>query len=412
MQKTWRPVVLFVLGSLLLATAVLGQADAAWVGRMDAMAATLARVSPLLVERGPWTPAQEAEVRASMATLRGVAHSLSAGGAKGFPDQDPTLPLLARELAQALDDTQHSTGSQLKGDARLVVATCIGCHTRADLLGSKGPSVTLPPVQFKEPWLKADVLLATRRFSEARVAYNAVVADEVFAAENHYLWERAVKRALVLEVRTASDPKGAKALVDQVINMPGSESLARDAVVWQRDIATWLAEQQDADVVPGADADAAAVAASQNALFARADALMQQAMAVALAPADSSSDVVYLRATAMLHRLLARPVDADRKARALSHLAVAYEALREVDVWSLYLVYNEACIEAAPHTAIAAACFERLQRTLFVENTGSAGGPLPKREQDRLDRLKPLAKVTARAKKSSSKKATPAPTTP
>jgi len=411
MQKTWRPV---VLSSLLLATAVLAQADAAWVGRMDAMAVTLAKVSPLLVERGPWTPAQEAEVRASMATLRGVAHSLSAGGPKGFPDQDPTLPLLARELTRALDDTQRSTGGQLKGDARLAVATCIGCHTRADLLGSRGPTVTLPPVQVKEPWLKADVLLATRRFTEARTAYQAVVADEVFAEENRYLWERAVKRALVLEVRTASDPKGAKALVDQIINMPGSESVARDAVVWQRDIASWLAEPPDTDVVPGATADAAAVVTSQNALFAKADALMQQAQAVALAPADSSSDVVYLRATAMLHRLLSRPVDADRKARALSHLAVAYEALREVDVWSLYLVYNEACIEAAPHTAIAAACFERLQRTLFVENTGSAGGPLPKREQERLDRLKPLAKVTGKKPSPPPTKTTPAPapTTP
>ena len=394
------------------ATAVLAQADAAWVGRMDAMAMTLAALSPLLVDRAPWTPAEEQRVRAGMTSLQGVAHSLIAGGGRGFPDQDPTLPLLARELSHALDDSQRATGEQLQGDARLAVATCIGCHTRADLPGSTRPpqqQQTLPPVTVAEPWLKADVLLATRRFSEARVAYRAVVEDEAFAQQNPYLWERAVKRALVLEVRTAADARGARALVDQVINMPGGESLARDAAHWQRDISAWLAEQPTAADAVSTASTVDAVGAGQAALFARADALMAQAGEQSQAPGDSSSDILYLRATAMLHRLLARPVDAAHKARALSHLAVAYEALRELDVWSLYLVYNEACIEAAPHTAVAASCYERLERSLFVENTGSAGGPLPGREQARLTRLKPLATVSKASKASKASKSSKAP---
>jgi hypothetical protein len=398
-----------VLSSVLAATAVLAEADAAWVGRMDAMAVTLAALSPLLVEQAAWTPAQQDRVRAGMTSLQSVAHSLVAGGGGGFPDQDPTLPLLARELSHALDDSQRATGEQLKSDARLVVATCIGCHTRADLPGAKRPLPTLPPVSVSEPWLKADVLLATRRFSEARVAYRAVVADEAFAQRNPYLWERAVKRALVLEVRTANDARGARDLVEQVINMPGGESLARDASHWQHDISAWLAEKPAAvddhtGTGTGTD-DVGAINAGQAALFARADALMAQAGEQAQAPGDNASDILSLRATAMLHRLLAGPVDATHKARALSHLAVAYQALRELDVWSLYLIYNEACIEAAPHTAVAASCYERLERSLFVENTGSAGGPLPGREQARLTRLKPLATVSQGTKAKAKSKA-------
>ena len=374
MRSAWLSSTSFLVSLGVLCGSVAHAApDAAWVARMDAMAIALSELSPLLVEGVSWDAATQERARGQIRALESVAHGLAAGPGKRFPDTDPTLPLLTRELAVALDDAKHAAGDKLKSDALLVVATCIGCHTRGDL-GAPRPTMTLPPIKVADPWLKADILLATRRFDEARAAYKSVVGDEAFAQKNPYLWERAVKRALVLEVRTLRDPRRALEVATTVINTPGGEPLWRDAAEWERDIKSWMTEPTTTP--------------SPDALYRQAQRLMDTA--IARAPGDSGGDVVYLRATALLHRLLAHPLDAPRRAQALSWLAIAYEALRDVDVWSLFLIYNEACVEAAPRTPIAAECYSRLERLLFVEHTGSAGGPLPDPEQKKLARLKGL----------------------
>jgi hypothetical protein len=118
---------------------------------------------------------------------------------------------------------------------------------------------------------------------------------------------------------------------------------------------------------------------------------MDEAQSQQGTPSDASTDILYLRATATIHELLAKSPPPDMKAQALAWLGLAYEALRDLDVWSLYLLYDEACVEAAPHSVVAGECFTRLERGLLEEHSGNSGMALPPEMQKRVDRLRRLS---------------------
>jgi mono/diheme cytochrome c family protein len=263
------PLVVTVALTLGLAGSAAAEPDAAWLARMDALAAALTQllpdvldvkdvkdvkdakppgkdgvVAPLNDEEKKALEAKEERIRVNAKALAGLAHDLTKMDGKHLPDADPTVPLLARELKDALDATKVAHGEHLRDSAFLVAATCIGCHTRTDA-GAPRPRLSLAPVDPKLPkWLQADVLAATRRVEPARAAYRAVVTDEAFAAAEPTLWERAVKRALVLEVRVARDPQGALSLVDTVLHTPAGEPLWPDAAGWQRSLKVWAKNPQ------------------------------------------------------------------------------------------------------------------------------------------------------------------------
>jgi hypothetical protein len=396
---------LALLAPLAFSSGARAEPDTAWVGRMDALAVAITDLLPLLEKDRSWDVAKEERVRADLRTLHGVAHDLGTVAAppggpaqkSKLPDRDPTIPLLVRELNRALDSAEKAKGDKLRADAHLVVATCIGCHTRSDL-GAPKPRTSLPAPKNLEPWLRADVLLATRRFADARTTYKDVVFDEALAHKEPTLWERAVKRALVVEVRTARDPKRALELVERVLNTPAGEPLWADAAEWQRDLKTWAKEPPASD--------------DTQELYRLASRLMDEASLKERPPGDSGSDILYLRATGHLHALLARTLDAPMRAQAVAWLAIAYEALRDLDVWSLFLLYNEACIEAAPHSSLAKECFERWERNTLIEETGNSGAPLPADKSERRKRLKALASAAAPAPPAPAVPSTQSPAAP
>ncbi len=375
-------------GALVGAGAARAQPDAGWVARMDALAVALSQLLPDALGDPPSSAeqqeARDERLRKNTRALATLAHDLRMVDPSRLPDNDPTVPLLARELDSAMADVETARGDRLKDASLLVASTCIACHTRTNA-GAPRPRMRLPAVDPSLPaWVQADVLAATRRFEPARAAYRAVIRDESFAEKEPMLWEHAVKRALVLEVRTARDPRGALEIVEQVLHTPaleGREGMLRDAAGWRTSLRAWAAEPQRPR--------------TRQALYAQAQRLMDQANALARAPDDSSADILYLRTTSALHELLSKlPADAKAKgvrAQALSWLGESYEALRDVDVWSLYLLYDEACIEEAPHSIIAGECYDRLVRATRVEESGNGGAPLDAVTRARLERLKDLS---------------------
>lgn len=189
-------------------------------------------------------------------------------------------------------------------------------------------------------------------------------------------WERSVKGALLLEVRINHDARGALEVADQVINTPGGESLWQDAAAWRRVLAPMAKS--------GASwpRDAAA-------LYAEADHLIADAEARSLA--DAGREILYLRATAVVHELLMKDPPKNMRAQALAWLGQSYRELRDLDIWSLHLVYDAACVEAAPHSILASECYERWDdgaRALF---TGNGGGALPPELATRANTLRALA---------------------
>ncbi|MCC7070382.1 MAG: hypothetical protein IT383_03610 [Deltaproteobacteria bacterium] len=353
--------------------------DAAWVARMDALAVSIAALLPEVAMPTPTDVAARAardeRLRQHTRALAALAHGVATS--RRLPDGDPTVALLSSELEASVAELSKRDGERLRDAAFVVAATCIGCHTRTDR-GAPRPRASLAPVDSKLPaWLRADVLAATRRFQEARIAYRAAVADERFAEREPLLWERAVKRAMVLDVRVARDPQGALALVERVLATPGAQPLWQDAVGWRGSLRRWAAEKPKPD--------------SLAELEAQAQRLLDEAAGLERTPDGSGADVLYLRATAALHELLARDPPAPVRAVALAGLGLAYEKLKDVDIWALYATYDEACIEAAPHSLLAGECFERLERALKEDYLGNSGGALPADVAAKLTRLRALA---------------------
>lgn len=355
------------------------EVDAAWVARMDALAVSLAALLPEVALPAPTDAAarkaRDERLRQHARSLAGLAHSMA--NSQRLPDSDPTVTLLAAQLQSSVGELQKREGERLRDAAFVVAATCIGCHTRTDR-GAPRPRASLAPVDPKLPaWLRGDVLAATRRFQEARAAYRVAAADEQLAERDPVMWERAVKRALVLDVRVARDPNAALEVVERVLNTPAGQALHQDAIGWRGSLRRWQKEATRPE--------------SLAELEAKAQRFLDEAASLERTPDGSAADILYLRATAALHELLARDAPAPVRAQALAGLGLAYEKLKDVDIWALYATYDEACIEAAPHSLMAGECFERLERAMKEDWLGNSGGALPTDIDAKLKRLRALS---------------------
>jgi hypothetical protein len=346
---------------------------------MDALAGVLASVLPDALQRGPVDEARAARLTAGIAALQQVSHSLSALPATALPDADPTIAIVMGELVRTVDDVDHSRADRLPQTALSLASTCIACHTR-----SPAPSIALSMAPVEAGLandVRADIFAATRRFDEARVAYRSVVFDEAFAENEPWRWERAVRRALALEVRVHDDPVAASALAAQVLATPSAEALWPAADAWQRDLRAWRREQSDES--SGRDDD-----------FDRAARLMNQALQDRRPRGDASAEIIFLRASAALHRVLSSSAirSPAQRAQALAWLGVAYEQLTELDVWGLFLLFDAACVEALPQTSLSRSCFARYERATLELFSGTGGTALPPTVKQRLEALRKKAR--------------------
>ena len=351
---------------------------------MDALAGVLASVLPDALQRGPVDEARAARLTAGIAALQQVSHSLSALPGTALPDADPTIAIVMGELVRTVDDVDHSREDRLPQTALSLASTCIACHTR-----SPAPSLAAgasPVDKALATDIRADIYAATRRFDEARAAYRSVVFDEGFAENEPWRWERAVRRALALEVRVHDDAVAASALAAQVLATPSAEALWPAADAWQRDLLAWRREQ-----AAGPDHHENRHDGDD---FDRAARLMNQALQEPRRRGDAVAEVLLLRATAQLHRVLASsPARSPmQRAQALAWLGVAYEQLTELDVWGLFLLFDAACVEALPHTPLSRSCFARFERATLELFSGTGGTALPPATKQRLEALRKQAR--------------------
>ena len=358
-------------------------ATSSFRGSMDALAGLLASVVPDALARGPVDGARARRLRAGIVGLRGIAEHLRGLPEAQRPDADPTIDVLLGALSRSIDDVARARPDRLPATTLSLASTCIACHTRG-APGPHAPAVTAPLPAELAADVRADVLVASRRFAEARGAYRGVVFDEDFAEREPWRYERAARRGLALAVRVDDDVQEARALSRRVLDTPGAESLWPAAEQWVADVDAWSREAQD-----HALADERAYVTAQR--------LVAQATASPRMLGDAGAEIVWLRATAALHRALAGGgLSPDDRAQALSSLGLAYERLPELDVWGLFFLYDAACVEAAPHTSLARDCFARYERAARETWSGNSGAPLPDDVQKRVDELRALARRAAK----------------
>ncbi len=360
----------------------LGQTEVtAFRARMDAMAAALTAILPDATSAGPVDAARAARLKAGLVTLKAASHDLSSSRGAGLPDGDPTLNVVLDELRGAVDDVANSAPDRLPQATLAMVSACIACHTR---MPARSASFAMAKVDDEvDADVRADIYAATRRFDDARVAYRAVVFDEAFAAAEPWRYERAVRRALAVEVRVKGDLKAARALTEQVLATPGAEGLWPAAAAWKTSLGQWRSDVADGD-------DSALDDTGRLAMAAR---LMNRALEGGSLLGDASADIDLLRATALLHQLLASRtgVLASMRAQALSWLGVAYERLNDLDIWGLSMFYDDAAIVALPHSPLARACLARYERNARELFSGNSGAALPAPIAARLKVLQALS---------------------
>jgi hypothetical protein len=108
-------------------------------------------------------------------------------------------------------------------------------------------------------------------------------------------------------------------------------------------------------------------------------------------PADRSADILYLRTSAAVHRLLQLGKDAKHTHEAYLMAGLCYDVLKNFQLGELHEIYFESCIRSAPHTHLAETCYHRYEQAIYDGFTGSSGTDIPDDVEQKLNVLEKLA---------------------
>jgi hypothetical protein len=288
--------------------------------------------------------------------------------------------MLDEDLARAVSALATGNRDYARLTIRESIGYCIQCHTQT----ASGPNFPKLELSFDasslSPLGRGDFFAATRQFDRALASYQEGVKDSAYAKRDIFGWERAVKSALAIAVRFKQSPKESQKIAQAVLNNKSApESLKSAAQSWMGSISEWSKQVSTKKTDP-------TLTIAQK-LIDQADAKQD---------VSAPQDVPYLRASALLHQWLSEnPAKSDQanveRAKALWLAGRAAEASRELNFWTLHERYYELCIDDAPKTETAKACFSLLSDSVITGYTGSSGTNLPAEEERRLARLKTKA---------------------
>jgi hypothetical protein len=383
-KKAW--VVSLVVGVSSLATFQAARAEekASWQGKMQALAQTMGELLPELVSRKGDITIIEKDAK----TLSELSHSLKPGlkSGKMVPpqDADPSLQIIAGKFSE---ETKYAYRAIHAGNVEYgknilkgVTSYCIACHTRHD----KGPDFPVFPLNPKTdrlaPEEKAELYVATRQFDKGLEAFEGLIKDNEFAKKRPFDWEHAVRNALAISVRVKNDPAASLKIVELALSSPNIPAYTKAYLgKWKQAIEAWKTSG-----IPSVT--------NETKLAAQMRKLMSEAKDGQIFPADYSSEVQYLRASAVAHDLLREAKDSKIKAEGLLTIGTAYEVLSNPTLWPMHELYYEACVHELPHSALAMKCYERYEQSVYMGYTGSAGTFIPDEVQVLLAEMKELAK--------------------
>ncbi len=384
-----RKILLSVIGTLLLTSSLASATP--WTKNMQSLFLSLQELLVLTVDEARFNdPKNTARIETAAENLAKSAHDAAKMRGKA-PDPDPSVgifgALLQDEARRAQEAYRSGHRDYARSLFRNMASTCIACHSRS-AAGSKlswdfstGFAEGLPLFQ------QVELLAAGRSFEAALATLDKILGDDEFAKKRPLDWNRALRFALAITVRIERDPSKALSLLERATAAPGVPQFTRlDIRDWKRSLEAWKAEKVAKKTRPS----------TESQLNAEAHRLLELARAAQRYPMDRSGDILYLRATSMLHQQLQVAPDGPLSADALFRLGQSYEVLRDFELWNLGEVYFEACINRAPHTKTAESCFRQLEQSIIAGYSGSGGTQLPESATRKLDGLRVLATTTPR----------------
>ena len=327
-------------------------------------------------------PANFSKIEADTKKLVALSHSLTQSKMKA-PDSDPTLQMLSglfsQEANRALVELKRGHRPYARSLLQSISGYCIACHTR----NPSGPNFKSLPFEpapgLTDGFEKGEFYAASRQFERAESEFSKVIQDHHFANAKPLAWERAVHHALNITVRINQSPTQAMEVVQAVLDEKNAPSfLKQNAVIWKKTLEEWLAEPTRS-------------AKTEEGLYSEATRLTAKAHELQKYPMDRSADILYLRASAVLHDLLQFAPNGARAPEALLLIGVCYQVLSPLRMDDIHEIYYAACIEKSPHTPVSEICFSRYQESVHAGFTGSSGSDLPSDLKTELTRLEKLA---------------------
>ena len=313
--------------------------------------------------------------------LSSLAHDLKDSDPSAL-DADPTVRILstmfAQEAQQAVVELKRNNRAYARNILRAVPSYCIACHTR----NSSGPQFAKLPF---EPSVnltqleRGSFFAASRQFDRAQDEFKKIVKNGLLAKSQPFQWERSVYQSLSIAIRVKKDPGQALEIVQTVLETPDAPVFLKQyAQQWKLSILEWQKES----AVP---------LKTEEGLYTEAKRLMAKAREVQKYPMDRMADVLYLRATAIVHDLLQVAPQGNYVGEAFLLAGLCYEVLSPLRLEDLHNIYYEACIRKSPHTATAELCYQRYEESIYLGYTGSAGTDVPADMNTKLNELKVLA---------------------
>ena len=352
-----------------------------WPNQMQSMSQNVKNLLPFLYNREAFqNPKNRAQIQQYFKEFTQVAHNIQPETGKKFLGDDL---LLQYSLSTLKDDLNRAAFSFDLGQleysrsvAKASLAHCFQCHSVTQAGASaqwdleEVHNLNLAPLE------KADLLVATRKYDKALNYMESQLNSPEFLQNYAFDFESLLRRYLALIIRVENKPQRAMKELDKILESGGTPHyIVEQAEGWRNSLKTWANEKKPA---------------TRNAkdLFAQVEKRFKKAEAIQHYEKDHAGDVEYLRATALLHegmKMLKTPAD---EARALYLLGRAYEVLDELGSWNLHESYYEACLMKDPKSQLGQRCFNRLEASLYMGYSGSAGTHLPPEEKERLRRLK------------------------
>lgn len=353
-----------------------------WPSRMQGMAESVKRLIPFVYDKKAFfEPANNAKIKADLKNLAGSVHQISPNMGEKFLGPDPILSYSLNQLKADADRASDAFAVGQLDYSRSVVKSvmnhCFRCHTLTDV-GSKANwdlssfrNLNLAPVE------KADLLVATRNYKEAETYLEKILKDPDFARNYAFDFESALRKYLALMIRISQDPK---VILNQIEGLSERKEIPfyiqEQIRSWKTSLQEWTRERS--------------LKRSEKSLYRQIQNRIRRAHELQQFAKDHAGDVEFLRATTLLHEYLKQTKDPGKLVDAYYYLGESYEVLDELGAWNLHEAYYEACVRVAPKTKRARSCFQRLQSSIYMGYSGSAGTHVPAAERQRLDALKQL----------------------
>jgi hypothetical protein len=200
---------------------------------------------------------------------------------------------------------------------------------------------------------EAQYFEATWQYDLALEKFGEIVKNPSIAKSSPLEWQKAANYGIATAVRVKNDPHRALDFVNAILSSSAvPQFLKMDAQEWRTSLLEWQKESPK-------------VYENKDELLTEAKRLVELAKQKQKYATDRNADILYLRATSVLHDYLGTNPQTSNTAEALLLLGVCYEILQDLELWSLHELYFEACIHIYPHSPIAETCYNRYEQSLF-----------------------------------------------